>query len=149
MSVYEVSHFHIDAMLTAGFVIAERNQGKFSWHDDGQHRYLNLETAGRVGAMLAAENRRSVNHRYADEDLEQPYLFRRLFGSPDPVTVLKILACYEYQTCEHPEWPATEAYAFVQALRARWIACLPGYSDAPGWEVNSPSVFTQPARSRS
>jgi len=147
MSAFEVGTDHIDAMLTAGFVVAERNQGKFYWYHEGTARHLTLETAGAVGAMLAAENRRSVNYRYSEDELEAPYLFNRLPGTPAPVIVFKILDCYEYQSCEHPEWTGSEAYVFCQMLRRRWIHRLPGYDDAPGWEVRDRNVFTQPVRS--
>lgn len=36
-------------------------------------RELTSETAGRVGAVLLAENRRSVDHRYDEEESEEPY----------------------------------------------------------------------------
>lgn len=104
-------------------------------------RELTEATAGRVGAMLLAENRRSVDHRYDETELEEPYLFTKLRGIPDPVIVLKAISCYEYQSCEHPEWATSEASRFCVALQAKMIGLLPGYDQAPGWEVHSADVF--------
>jgi hypothetical protein len=53
-----------------------------------------------------------------------------------PVEVLKAISCYEYQSCEHPEWEESEAKAFCEALRDLMIGRLPGYDEA-AWEVKS------------
>jgi hypothetical protein len=92
--------------------------------------------------MLLAENRRSVDHRYAEEEWEQPYLFKRLPGVPNPVAVLKALDGFEYQACEHPEWEKSEAHAFVQALRKRAISKLPGYEEDGHWGVSSGNILS-------
>ncbi len=97
-------------------------------------RELNRETVGRVGAMLAVENRRSMDHRYDETELEDLYEFTSYKGNIDPVAVLKAIQCYEYQSCEHPEWETSEAHEFCQALRSAAIDKLPGYSEAQ-WEV--------------
>jgi hypothetical protein len=103
-------------------------------------RELTSQTAGRVGAMLLAQNRRSVEHRYDEQEREQPYLFIPLPGAPDPVIVLKAIACYRCQSCEHPGWAGSEAAAFCEALQQRAIVCLPGYAAAP-WEIDHAHVF--------
>ncbi|MER5754385.1 hypothetical protein [Streptomyces sp. NPDC002088] len=111
-------------------------------------RELTRANAGYVGAMLLAENRRSVDHRYAEEEWEQPYLFQSLPGVPNPVAVLKALDGFEYQACEHPEWETSEAFNFCDSLRRTAIKKLPGYEDAP-WEVlpsNLLSTYRWPPR---
>lgn len=161
MSAFMVSTVHIDAMLTAGLVLGPAYGTPLSWYwpdldattDRGswtseqlrqeavqRRRELTLATAGRVGAMLLAENRRSVDHRYAEEELEEPYLYSRVPGRPDPVVVLKAIACYEYQSCEHPGWRTSEAHAFVRVLESAMVHHLPGYENAP-WEITSRAVF--------
>lgn len=164
MSAYIVGKTHIDAMLTAGLHSPWSGYGPLRWFDaeepDGdcfaegepwgpgsirwtnEHRQeLTRETAGRVGAMLWAENRRSVNHRYAEDEWEEPYEFHPLAGPPDPLVVLKAISCYEYQSCEHLGWLKSEARRFCEVLRGRAIGALPGYEDAPGWEVHDRDVF--------
>lgn len=152
MSAFLVCKTHIDALLTAGLRL-DPSHGPLRWwypaidpnrDISGQNpgRYeLTRETAGQVGAMLMAENQRSVNHRYDEDDWEPPYLFSELHGSPDPVVVLKAIGCYEYQSCEHDGWQASEAFQFCEALRRRAIRKLPGYSEGPGWEISDPAVF--------
>jgi hypothetical protein len=105
-------------------------------------RTLTRENAGYVGAMLLAENRRSVDHRYNEEEWEEPYLFQMLPGVPNPVSVLKALDGFEYQACEHPEWEKSEAFNFVQSLRKRAISKLPGYEEDDHWSVSSSNILS-------
>src|SRR6185437_13731070 len=101
-------------------------------------REVNEENAETWGATLLAENRRSVNHRYNEDEFEAPYTFTKYDGHFSPVAILKAISCYEYQSCEHPGWEASEAHDFCEALRARMIRKLDGYEQA-AWEINTPS----------
>lgn len=164
MSAFVVSHRHVDAIIVAG-LHNRANRGPLRWlvpapvnphaYAVGQpwgpeaiadaterRRELTIETAGRVGSMLLAENRRSVDHRY-DEDgcaPEDAYTFATstwLQARPlPPVAILKALDCLEYQSCEHPGWSTSEAFAFVTALRSDQIGRLAGYDEA-AWEVRT------------
>ena len=151
MSAYVVNDTHIDAILTGALRIGAHLGPLRWWYPALDHtkalapqqanrRELTQETAGRVGAMLLAENQRSVNRRYGAADWEIPYLLTELQGAPNAVVILKALNCYEYQSCEHTGWPTTEAYHFCQALRHRAIRELPGYDEAP-WEIVDPTVY--------
>lgn len=161
MSASMLPKTHIDVLVTAGLRYANARRGPLMWFwpdidaetDRGswtsaehreqvrqRRRDLTRETAGRVGAVLLAENRRSVDHRYDEGEWEEPYLFEPVPGWPDPVIVLSAIACYEYQSCEHPGWRTSEAHAFCQALQARAIRLLPGYDEAP-WEIADRQVF--------
>jgi hypothetical protein len=145
MSADEVDTIHIDALLTAGM---PRRGTILHWHwgNPTQGASLNAETAGRVGAMLLAENRRSVNHLYTEDEIEQPYEYKRASLKGGWVAVLSALACYEYQSCEHAEWPDSEAYAFCDALRRHAIRQLPGYSDARRGTSRPPTSWRPDAR---
>jgi hypothetical protein len=161
MSAFVLSKTHIDVLITAGLRFASGGRGPLTWYwpaidadsDRGswtsaelqeqankRRRLLTTQTAGRVGALLLAENRRSIDHRYDETEWEEPYLFEPAPGWQDPVIVLKAIACYEYQSCEHPGWETSEAHAFCQALRARTISLLPGYDEAP-WDITDRQVF--------
>jgi hypothetical protein len=109
-------------------------------------REANLSTADAVGAMLVAENLASIHHRYPDtceggvvpgpHDAywTRAYLFAQARPVPTAVEALKLIDCYAYQSCEHPGWPASEAYSFCDALRHALVGVLDGYSAAPwGW----------------
>jgi hypothetical protein len=156
MSAFVVSTVHIDAMLTAGLrlhlpygdrplrwwwpeIDAPSDRGSWTSAEaqrqaSERERTLTPDSAGRVGAMLLAENRRSMDHRYNEEELEEPYLFRELPRVPDPIVVLKAIDGYRYQSCEHPIWAGSEAAAFCAALQERAIQCLPSYAEAP-WGI--------------
>lgn len=124
-------------------------------HAAARQRKLTRETADRVGEMLLAQNERSYDHRYDGQDreirlgyhYEERGSYARLLGRfddgwrwnrirVDPLSALKALSCYEYQSCEDPGWGSSEARAFCDALRHRMVGALPGYDAAP-WEVQS------------
>jgi hypothetical protein len=54
-------------------------------------------------------------------------------------TVAAQLGHYEYQACEHAEWRDSEACAFVQAMRERLLAKLPGAEQA-SWGFSRPEA---------
>lgn len=167
MSAFVVGKAHIDGLIVGGLKLVQPGSPlRWFWPQLGledeaaayrrgdpwgpeairlyseRRRELTTETAGRVGAMLWAENRRSVDHRYDEEEIEPVYEApnsRQLarVGAVDPLVILRALSCYEYQSCEHPEWESSEAHAFCDALRATAIRRLPGFDDAPGWELRS------------
>jgi hypothetical protein len=140
MSAYVVDKTHIDAMLTAGLDPAWHRGNPLRWLDEpepvtnyeqgeawgpgwiawtNQHlQRLTDETAGRVGAMLWAENRRSVNHRYVEDEWEEPYEFGRLRGNPEPTIVLMAIDCYEYQVRHEAPYDLAE----MKGLRLHAVA---------------------------
>lgn len=182
MSAYVVDEVHIDALVLAGLVLQPSSYGPLSWFDrdlepeeerDGyergqvwgprsielaaeRRRELTEETAGRVGAMLLAENVRSVNHRYAEEEWEQAYEFdgallsyQRTRGRDlDPVKVLRAIAGFEYQACEHPGWGRSEACRFLEALRRLCITRLAGYDQASSSVDDLETIRRDPEPSR-
>lgn len=132
MSAFVVTKQHIDAMVTAGLP-RPGDSGWIRWTDPvnpTQTHILNLDTADRAGALLWQENRVSVNHRYHDGDeIDALYRFARF--AQNPVTVLKLIDCYEYQSCEHPGWEESQAKRLSGQLRKQAISKLPGYDEAP------------------
>lgn len=142
MSAFMVSNTHIDALLSGAL---STDGGRFTWYrwdeaGEPQQQTVDYSTADQVGAMLLAENRASVDYRYQESDLEPIYEFRLLSGWPIPLVVLRAIACYEYQSSEHPGWRSSNAAAFCDRLRQEMIALLPGYRDLPG-EINDRHVF--------
>lgn len=91
-----------------------------------------LDIVDGAGAILASANVASVNYRYAEDALEPVYTHHPVVV--DVVGVLKALDCYEYQSCEAPEWDYSEAYAICAALRREAIAQLAGYAEAE-WDL--------------
>lgn len=144
MSAYVVDRAVIDALVTAA-VQWSRPGESFSWLYNGARRpWLDGKEqqgpnwwrllsdpahADRVGAGLWAENVRSVNYRASVIEPIPVYRWIRTEGVAPPVFVLKLLAEYEYQTCECPDWmtAGSEAAQFCDALRRTAIRQLPGY----------------------
>lgn len=103
-----------------------------------------LVSSTEVGRMLAQENAASIGARYGDEPeawvLDYTYPTRQFQSMiPGVVEGLKLIECYEYQTCEHEGWAASEAYRYCDALRRTLVMRLPGYDEAP-WEWSAKAV---------
>lgn len=114
-----------------------------------RQRELTDETCNEVGRMLMLECARSVSFRY-NEPIDAGTLpgpidlnpYAETFHAKDvmrgirysAVQILKAIDCYEYQSCEHPDWETSEAKVFCDALRGLMIGRLDGYADAQ-WEI--------------
>ena len=141
MSAYVVDKAHINAMLQFGTSPAYQQYGAFSWYYKNETHYLSRENANEVGQMLLDENVRSVCYRYPDDSMANlpgrndaewllPFKPYHAPNQPTPIDILRMTGSYKYQSCEHPEWEESEAFAFCDALRSRAIHLLPGYDDA-------------------
>lgn len=139
MSAYVVDKVHIDLLITAALKCG-RSPFTFS-NGAGPSERLDFTNADEVGAMLWQANVDSVNYRYDEpETVEEDYKFSELRGPIDPVTVIKAIECYDYQSCETPMWRDSMANAFCEALTSRMHGLLPGYDDAP-WGVGDSNVL--------
>jgi hypothetical protein len=125
MSAWIVSKKHIDLLVTAAL------SAKYMTPAGGDERQ-----PSELGLMLWVENHKSVNSRYSETRMPEGYKFTRFPGKIDPIVVLKQIACYEYQSCEHDTWKTSEAFKFCQALTTEMINALPGYSEAP-WGIGT------------
>lgn len=140
MSAFVVGTDHIDYLVQAAICY-----GRGGYVSYGQRR-VGLDIADEVGADLLRENILSVMYRYPDSAVDnlpgpiptpRPDEYRYHEGGLpklEPVQVLQAIACYGYQSCEHPGWEASEAYRFCEHLKAAAIRQLPGY-DTVAWEV--------------
>jgi hypothetical protein len=105
-----------------------------------QHRVFHAADAKKIGDILHAENVRSVNYRY--RETTQPSFavcewaaFRRF----SLVQIIKAAHCLSYQSCEHPDWPESEACKIGHAIISHAAHSLPGY-DAAEWEIKPMST---------
>tara|TARA_R110000868_G_scaffold147436_1_gene368946 strand:- start:365 stop:748 length:384 start_codon:yes stop_codon:yes gene_type:complete len=126
MSAFIVSQNHINYLVQAARHISR----------DMSRRYPN---GSDVALMLETENWKSVTCRYGHEkDFGETPTLRNVPFQPKvrltPVQVLKAIACYEYQSCEHLGWETSTARQFCERLRAAMIRDLPGYEEAT-WEI--------------
>lgn len=158
MSAYIVSFDHIDMLVAAASQRSPVSGTVGYWHDPEQKRYPGPETRDdrtALGRLLLEENEKSIMYRYPDTVSGGTPIYDRMPGPADyggvdayeypatvldvldPVTILKIIHCYEYQSCEHPEWKTSKAKSFCDALAKRQISRLPGYDSAP-WGYHYP-----------
>jgi hypothetical protein len=154
MSAFMVGKPHIDAICEVALWGPSANgplyPGHATWFKPrfgfGSERRLEFADLDELGAHLIEENLKSIHARYPDtvdnpestpgpiaRYWEHAYTFEYCAVRPNPVQALKLIDCYEYQSCEHEEWETSEVRAFCQRLRRSVIQTLPGYHDAP-WE---------------
>lgn len=154
MSAFVVSKAHIDYLVHAAQQAPGRSCQGYTMKLGGLH----VDTqADEVGRALWQENVASVAHRYprstfGGEDFPGPigldHESLALYSCPvfprlpfDPVGAIKALQCYEYQSCEHPGWPTSDAKRFCEELLSWLIDALPGYDAAP-WEIHDDTLIT-------
>ena len=158
MSAFICSEYHIGRM--AAFLVAER--GQYLQYDVALAP--DADPAGQVAAMLARENLASVNHCYqdsggaeaqmADGITAASYVLRcklaaraRWAGEHTPGQMMKAARCYEHQSCEHPEWEASQGRALSNLVyREAADLLLDSTAQGDGWELEQPAA-RDPARS--
>jgi len=141
MSAFVVSKTHID-LLIAVAVNGPKGIDPFDWlgpyfRNRQVSRDYDTDYMSELGEMLTAENYRSVDYRYRENQnaLREPYQFQEHYGRQlTVVEALKALSCYEYQSCECDDWEKSAACDFCGALRSSLIAALPGYRQA-AWAI--------------
>jgi len=138
MSAFIVSQEHITAMLQAATGRYPGDGASYYWN--GQSHYFNGSQT-EIGQKLLNENYRSVNHRY-NESEPAPTFRLRIVRDCSPVELIKLIHCYNYQSCECPDWKETEAYAISAMLERRAINKLPGYDEA-AWSFDVGSKGNQ------
>jgi hypothetical protein len=152
MSCFMVSDEHLCLLVQAGRdMTRQKRHGNMSWYwkrhpEDSTMQRSELDTlqesADRVVRLLWQENCQSVAFRYADSSHLEEMLpddapsYRQAIDASmmQPVWIMKAIQCYRYQSCEHPGWEQSEAFAYCAALEQAMIHALPGYDDAPTWE---------------
>ena len=100
----------------------------------------------RIASVLLAENYRSVNHRYSENNsAEITYAAVDSTELPSTASMLKQLQCYNYQACETADYKRTLAKAIVLACidevvkrarrTAKQIEASAAYNAAP-WGID-------------
>jgi hypothetical protein len=150
MPAIQIGATHIGVLISAA--LQPLPSGKphtwFTGPDDDERREVTDATAGRWGALLAAENTDNLNCLYDRDDLEPPYVHTRYDGPFDPVAVIAACDFYEKNTSGHATWEHSEAAAFISALRQRMIRQLPGYAEHAARMITDPAQAMTPGRAR-
>lgn len=123
MSAFICNHSHVTALA----VYVARN------------RILGWTDANEIGEMLHTENVRSVNYRY-NETTEADFAMCTWAASHQfsEVQIIKAARCLRYQSCEHPDWDASDACKILEEIIGDDATHnLPGYDEAE-WEISPP-----------
>lgn len=129
MSAFICSKNHISALANYACVQKVWLDGRSATSDDFESIYK----------VLASENVRSVCARYDGDkpsdydDFVSPVSLSRYLVA-DPVQIIKLCDCLDYQSCETDDWKETLAYRTLQRIRNAAIDSLPGYDDAK-WAI--------------
>lgn len=151
MSAYVVDREHIMYLVNAALAHPICRNG-MSWYHAGESHQMqdgNVTETIRVANILWQENIKSVMTRYPDsnfDNLPGPIGESYVISERDlttfwdifsPIQVVKACHCYEYQSCEHDGWEASEAHAFINSLEGAAIHSMPSYDKAE-WGAPKP-----------
>ena len=137
MSAFIVSDAHIDYLVSAAF----------AWRREVNNDLYEQAEQNRLASMLKWANKVSVDYRYEGSKVYSPEEIASVDRVPrltyalkgrgvlEMSKILKAIDCFEYQSCEIPEWEASPAFKFCERLRSAVISSLPGYEDAP-WGID-------------
>ena len=143
MSCFILSNDHIGYLVNLGHqldirgvVIGDTYQS-LALYDEGDRRYVTSE--------LLAANRTSVATRYnepVDPVTDVPTIGNptmRLVNLAQFAQALQWVRCYQYQSCDDPNWNTTFAYHYterlIDELVAKVIACF-----ATTWTYDGPRL---------
>jgi len=136
MSAFVVNEAHVKALV--------------AYYASRKYSRKTPEEATEIARELMRENIRSVSFRYPQDrprelpgPIPTPEADMIEFGYAeiahpsvqDPVAILKMCACLEYQSCETPDYRETKAYDLLNRIRHGAIADLPGYDQAQ-WDYS-------------
>ena len=138
MSAFILEDDSIDLLVTAGIMGVGIDGGLRVFQCGASlHFTQSGDGADEVGAILKTENVASVNYRYNESKQATPYRYSGsgitpyLGGKIIPWgQVLKTVRCYEYQSCEHPEWNGSLAKAICEAITQKVCARIADECDA-------------------
>jgi|ETNvirnome_2_300_1030623.scaffolds.fasta_scaffold07057_3 hypothetical protein len=128
MSAHQLTATHIAAMV-----------GTYETSSMG---HQSAEERQKLASLLAAENARSVNHRYSGNaaaqcepvEVSNRLITHFMLHPLGPGEMLNAIACYEYQACESTDWEATEAHRLCRRMSGLTARRVPGYDSAP-WGI--------------
>jgi hypothetical protein len=137
MSAFQVSEAHLGAIVRFQFDNDPSHEAR--WHGTR----VDASYARTIISDLGIENWKSVSFRYPN-DKEQAVLCTRplsAYRKLTPLEALKAIACYRYQTCEHPEWTHDNTvWQFIDRVQQTAIWALPGIDQAAGWSLEEDEV---------
>ena len=137
MSACYVIDEHINTLIECAIVWDRTSKLIYRGEDKPSLDLGNHEGRQQIAEILRAENLKSLYWRYEDprnllpDDVSITYKPKHRF--PTEVQALVWLSCYEYQSCEHPDWPMSDAKTICDSFRSKYIWHLPGAHKA-AWD---------------
>jgi hypothetical protein len=128
LSAFVVSKQDIDILVTAiaglpgGAIVNPDELGRLLWRENVASVDYRYNLAKRRPLELAGYNLAVETYTH------QPL-------AAWPAAVARIAACYDYQSCEHDGYQASEARQFYLRIAAAFPETLPGYDDMP-WGIS-------------
>lgn len=137
MSAYIMNDDEINTIVSY-FLDPNAAYGEGAWLRLGESEWnnLNRDNAPKVAAILKAENIRSVNAKYGEND-NPAYVFEYdRTASKRPIgNIIGALDCYEYQACEAEDWDKSLAHEIVQMLRKHLLKTIAEEEGTYTWGI--------------
>lgn len=141
MSAFLCSDVHISAIVNASRLGTRRGYLNLTRYLPSEIDPLGRTDEERMFDLLLDTNLQSLEARYPgngnlDEWTTEPDSYRyrwdaNVISRHGIAGAIKLLHCYEYQSCEHEGWEESQAHRFARDLSRYLVAELPGYEDAP------------------
>lgn len=136
MSAYIMNDDEINTIVSYFVPTGAAEDGAWLRLGETEWNYLNRENAPKVAAILMAENVRSVNAKYGDNEAN-PYVFEYLPKAHDRErgNIIGALDCYEYQACETDDWHTSLAHEIVQGFRKHLLKVIAESEGTYTWGI--------------
>ena len=124
MSAFIVSDTHINALVR----YASRHNVR-AFHGNPLAMFQVKDNEQAAAELLLAENVKSVNYRYRDNEVMSITYDR---GAPilTAIQAIKAAQCLRYQSCECDDFEESIAFKLIEAIIADAIPRLDGYESA-------------------
>lgn len=141
MSAFTLTHKHINALVHAAFFkkasYCDRDTF-YIWHRGKTHMFnrTNKKTLNPdvLGQILVNQNFKSVNFRYKDKSPSFKFKYELSHDQFTNVQLLKACDCYDYQSCETPNYEQSLVAKIIDKIRSQLICSLNGYADSE-WTI--------------
>lgn len=129
MSAFIVSDTHINALVR----YASRHNVR-AFHGNPLAMFKVKDNEQATAELLLAENVRSVNYRYRDNEI---MTITYDPGAPilTAIQAIKAAQCLRYQSCECDDFEESIAFKLIEAIIADAIPRLDGYESA-SWAIS-------------
>ena len=127
MSAFIVSNTQINALVRAA-----SRMGLAYQYAGLTRRVSGMEQE--TAEMLLAANYDSVNARYKEDNLPREIVYQIDAPLLPMIAIIKLTNSLAYQSCEFPEWEASESKVFTDTLVSWAVNKVDGYDAAP-WTI--------------